>query len=127
MSWRVLVDTSVWIGHFRERSAALVQLLQMDAVLGHPMVLGELACGTPPQRERTLGDLALLAQARQATLAEVLALVERERLYGVGCGLIDLSLLASTRITPGATLWTLDKRLSDLAQRFGVLHQRRVY
>ncbi|OJU92103.1 MAG: VapC toxin family PIN domain ribonuclease [Burkholderiales bacterium 66-5] len=127
MSWRVLVDTSVWVGHFRERSAALVQLLQMDAVLGHPMVLGELACGTPPQRERTLGDLALLAQARQATLAEVLALVERERLYGVGCGLIDLSLLASTRITPGATLWTLDKRLSDLAQRFGVLHQRRVY
>lgn len=126
MSWRVLVDTSVWVGHFRERSAALVQLLQMDAVLGHPMVLGELACGTPPQRERTLGDLALLAQARQATLAEVLALVERERLYGVGCGLIDLSLLASTRITPGATLWTLDKRLSDLAQRFGVLHQPRV-
>lgn len=68
----------------------------------------------------------MLAQARQATLAEVLALVERERLYGVGCGLIDLSLLASTRITPGATLWTLDKRLSDLAQRFGVLHQPRV-
>lgn len=32
-------------------------------------------------------------------------------------------LLASVLITPAAQLWTLDKRLAELAERFGVLHQ----
>lgn len=50
-------------------------------------------------------------------------LIEREELYGLGCGLIDLMLLASTLISPVAELWTLDKRLAALADRFGVLHQ----
>jgi hypothetical protein len=49
-------------------------------------------------------------------------LIEREALYGLGCGLIDLALLASTLITPGAVLWTGDTRLSALATRFGVAH-----
>jgi hypothetical protein len=48
--------------------------------------------------------------------------IERERLFGSGCGLIDLLLLASTLLTPEAELWTLDKRLSALAQHFGVMH-----
>ena len=48
--------------------------------------------------------------------------MERERLYGLGCGLVDITLLASTLITPGARLWTLDKRLAGLAQRFGIAH-----
>lgn len=42
---------------------------------------------------------------------------------GLGCGLVDMSLLASTLITPGAELWTLDKRLAELAGRFGVAHR----
>ena len=48
--------------------------------------------------------------------------VERERLYRLGCGLVDLTLLASTLQTPGARLWTLDKGLARLAGRFGVRH-----
>lgn len=100
----VLVDTSVWVAHFRARQAALVDLLVADRVLMHPLVLGELACGTPPQRQRTLADLALLRPSPQATLDEVRHLIERERLYGLGCGLIDLSLLASTLLAPGARL-----------------------
>lgn len=116
----VLVDTSVWVAHFRARQAALVDLLVADRVLMHPLVLGELACGTPPQRQRTLADLALLRPSPQATLDEVRHLIERERLYGLGCGLIDLSLLASTLLAPGARLWSHDQRLQTLAQRFGV-------
>lgn len=119
----VLVDTSVWVSHFREHNPALADLLALDGVLIHPMVLGELACGTPPDRSRTLADLASLQQAQQASLREVTAFVEQEKLYGLGCGLVDLSLLASTLITPGIEFWTLDKRLSVLAERFGVLHQ----
>jgi hypothetical protein len=36
---------------------------------------------------------------------------------------VDMLLLASTIITPGAQLWSLDKRLSALAERFGVIYQ----
>ncbi|EXI67762.1 MAG: hypothetical protein AW08_01703 [Candidatus Accumulibacter adjunctus] len=49
--------------------------------------------------------------------------IEHERLFGLGCGLVDLLLLASTLMTPGAELWTLDKRLGALANRFGVMHR----
>lgn len=88
----------------------------------HPLVLGELACGTPPKRSQTLTDLQDLQPAQQATIAEAMAFVERERLYGQGCGLVDMLLLTSTLITKGAALWTLDKRLGTLAARFGVAH-----
>lgn len=46
----VLVDTSVWVLHFRQSNQALVKLLEQDAVRMHPLILGELACGTPPER-----------------------------------------------------------------------------
>ncbi|MFN3439742.1 MAG: type II toxin-antitoxin system VapC family toxin [Acidovorax sp.] len=123
MTGRVLVDTSVWVDHFRQRNAPLVALLAQDVVLMHPLVLGELACGTPPSRAQTLADLQRLQATQQATVREVIALVERGRLFGLGCGLVDLSLLASALMTPGATLWTLDRRLAALAERFGIAHR----
>ncbi len=117
----VLVDTSVWSDHFRRPNTVLAGLVVLDEVLTHPLVIGELACGTPPEpRLRTLADMELLLSARQATHDEVRHLIEREQLFGLGCGFVDLSLLASTLITPGAALWTFDKRLSNLASRFGV-------
>lgn len=119
----VLVDTSVWVDHFRRRNEPLVNLLTLDLALTHPMIVAELACGTPPApRARTLTDIAALPQARQANLDEVRDLIEREQLFGLGCGLVDLALLASTMLTPGAQLWTQDKRLVQLAQRFGIAY-----
>jgi len=68
----VLVDTSVWIDHFRSGNAALANLVGSDLALTHPMVIVELACGTPPApREQTLGSLSLLRSCNQATLDEV--------------------------------------------------------
>ena len=124
----VLVDTSVWIAHFRSRNEALVSLLNQDLALTHPMVIGEIACGTPPApRAQTLGDLGMLSMVQQASLRETMAFIEREAIYGMGCGLVDMVLLTSTLITPGARLWTLDKRLADLAERFGVTHRVAVH
>lgn len=120
----VLVDTSVWVNHFRLHNHILVDLLESDLVLAHPMILVELACGTlPAPRNRTLVDLGLLQQTQQANLQEVMELIEREKLYGLGCGLVDMVLLASTLVTADCELWTLDKRLAALAKRFGVLYQ----
>ena len=119
----VLIDSSVWIAHFRNTSEALIGLLEKDLALTHPMVLAELACGTPPApRTQTIKDIAVLRHSQQATLREVMHFIEDEKLYGLGCGLVDMVLLASTLITPSVQLWTLDKRLAALADRFGVAH-----
>jgi len=124
----VLVDTSVWVDHFRRPNAVLVELMVLDQVLTHPFVVGELACGTPPApRLRPLSDMALLLPAHQATPDEVRDFIEREKLFGLGCGLIDLTLLASTLITQGAQLWTLDKRLASLSARYGICFVPRMH
>jgi hypothetical protein len=49
--------------------------------------------------------------------------VDREQLFGFGCGLVDMVLLASALMSPGVSLWTLDKRLATLAKRFDILHR----
>jgi predicted nucleic acid-binding protein len=117
----ILVDTSVWIDHFKRRNSDLVSLLESDRVLIHPFIVGELACGTPPEpRKNTLHALEQLKKSHQSTLNEVLQFIENENLFGMGCGLLDLFLLSSVLITPNAALWTYDKRLSKLAQRFTV-------
>jgi predicted nucleic acid-binding protein len=117
----VLIDTSVWVDHFRNGNAALVALIEADLALNHPMVTAELACGTPPHpRASTLRNIDRLRPCRQATLREVIDFIEREHLYGRGCGVVDMCLLASTMITPDARLWTLDKRLAEIAGAFDV-------
>ena len=117
----VLVDTSVWVSHFRQHNLALVELLQADLVLTHPLIVLELACGTPSApRQRTLAALRLLRQAQQPALQEVADFIEREQLYNQGCGSVDMILLCATLLTPGTTLWTQDKSLQQLAKRFGI-------
>jgi predicted nucleic acid-binding protein len=119
----VLADTSVWVAHFRATSAVLRSLLAMYQVLGHPLIVIELACGTPPApRARTLADLRQLRQATVATTEEILALIEKERLHDSGCGAVDIALLASVLLTPDALLWTLDGNLAALARRLGVAY-----
>lgn len=93
----------------------------MDLVLMHPLVLGELACGSiPSPRSKTLRDLGLLQFSKKASFDEALALIESEKLYGKGCGLVDMYLLASTLISTGAVLWTFDKKLSALASQLEI-------
>ena len=118
---RVLADTSVWVAHFRSTRPVLQSLLAMDQALCHPLIVLELACGTPPTpRERTLGDLKTLQQAVVATTDEILALIEKEQLHDSGCGAVDMALLASVLLTPDTLLWTIDKNLDTLAIRLGV-------
>jgi hypothetical protein len=74
----------------------------------------------PTPRERTLGELKYLQQSVIASTGETLELIERERLQDLGCGAVDLSLLASVLLTPDTFLWTLDKNLDVLAARLGV-------
>lgn len=114
MKW--LVDSSVWIDHLRRRNARLVGLLADEAVLMHPAIVGELACGNLLRRTRVLESLLLLPRAQEAGFEELLAFVEDHRLYGRGIGWVDAQLLASASLS-GARLWTLDKKLARFAEQ----------
>ena len=110
----ILVDTSVWVDHLRAGNRRLQPLLEDGEVLIHPFVVGELVCGTLRNREEVLTLLQALPEAQTAEHDEAMHVVEREQLYGRGIGWIDAHLLASARLS-GATLWTLDRRLSKVA------------
>lgn len=109
----MLVDTSVWIDHLRRGNPRLRLLLDEGAVLTHPFIAGELACGNLRKRSEILRLLALLPQARVAEHAEVLRLLDGRRLHGRGIGWLDAHLLASA-ILSGTPLWTLDRRLAQV-------------
>lgn len=114
----VLVDTSVWVAHFRASHSGVVRLLTEGQVLTHPFVVGELACGNLARRERLLSDLAALPAARRASDEEVMQLVTRRRLWGRGIDWVDAHLLASALLT-GCALWTLDPRFRRVAHEIG--------
>lgn len=112
----ILVDTSIWIDHLRADDSALTRLLETGRVLAHPFVIGELALGHLHQRQPILDALHDLPQATVATDVEVLAFIDRQQLIGLGIGYVeDVHLLASVQLTPGAQLWTRDKRLHAVA------------
>jgi len=120
----VLVDTSVWVNHFKSGNQGLVALLEQDRVHTHPMIVAELACGTPPEpRTHTLDAISQLKSVQQISLNELMDFIEREKLYGLGCGVIDLMLLGSTLLTTGLNIWTLDKRMAALADRFSISYE----
>jgi hypothetical protein len=92
-------------------------------VLAHPFVIGELALGTLRDPENVLGFLGKLPRALKAEDAEVLQLIHARNLAGLGIGYVDTHLLASTLLTPSASLWTLDKRLASVASRLSLALQ----
>ncbi len=116
----ILADTSVWVDYLRTGDHRLAELLERSHVLMHPFVLGELALGSLRQRDVVLGSMQDLPQAVVATDKEVLAFIEHRSLFGVGIGYIDAHLLASVRLTVGASLWTRDKRLLAIAEKLAL-------
>lgn len=119
----ILADTSIWIDHLRSGDANLSRLLDNSAVLAHPWVTGELALGNLHRRGEVIGSLRGPPQATLATHEEVLSMIEQAALYGAGIGYVDAHLLAATRLTPDTTLWTRDKRLSEVTARLGMALQ----
>jgi predicted nucleic acid-binding protein len=111
----ILVDSSVWVDHLRQRDHRLVTLLETSQVLAHPFVVGELAFGSLKNRESILTSLKGLPQAAMATDEEVMHFIESNALWGAGIGYIDAHLLAAVRLNAGSQLWTRDKRLGAIA------------
>ncbi len=98
----------------------MAALLEAEEVVMHPYVLGEIALGSLRNRAAILEDLQALPAAAVAADEEVLALIERHRLFATGIGLVDAHLLASTLLTPKTKLWTRDRRLKEAAERLAI-------
>jgi predicted nucleic acid-binding protein len=117
----ILVDTSVWIDHLHATESSLVAALESWDVCAHPMVIGELALGSPwRRRSEFLATLADLPRVNVASHAEILHLIEARRLHGRGLSLVDAHLLGALLTAPGVRLWTRDKRLRSAAGGLGI-------
>lgn len=93
----------------------VTSLLEANEVLCHPFVIGELAVGRLKDRRGVIRDQQRLPPAVQARDPEALAFIDRAALHGRGLSYIDIHLLTSARLTPGATLWTRGRRLHAAA------------
>ena len=115
----ILIDTSVWIDHFRRENMRLVQLLEAKQVLCHHFIVGELASGHLRNRGEIIALLEKLPSASAATHQEAMAFLEARRLSGRGIGYVDLHLLASAALDR-VPLWALDKTLMRVAASLGL-------
>jgi predicted nucleic acid-binding protein len=116
----ILVDTSVWVDHLQRGNNSLAEHLLAGLICTHPYVVGELALGNLKQRATVMEAVQNLPALVTATDVEVLAFIDTHVLHGTGVGYVDVHLLAAVLLTPGSTLWTLDKRLHEAATRIGV-------
>lgn len=123
----VLVDSSIWVGHFKQRNEHLVDLLETGLVVCHPYVVAEVACGTPPARKAIIGMLGTLESVPVATQEELLTVLEARRLFGRGCGFVDLSLLASALLGENTCIWTVDRRLEHIATELHKAYRRQLH
>lgn len=116
----ILVDTSVWIDHFRKSEPILADLAAKLRLATHSVVIGELACGSLRDRHRVLADLKRLPRAPEIGLDSVLDLLDRHALWGLGLSWPDACLLVAC-VDSGMRVWTRDKALRVAAGRLGVL------
>jgi hypothetical protein len=90
----------------------------------HPFVLGELACGRMRNRGEVLRLLRSLPPAPVASEEEALRCIDDLKLMGRGIGYVDVHLLASTALAGDLTLWSRDRRLTEVASDLGLAFTR---
>lgn len=118
----ILADTSIWIDLFRTGrfKAELGNLMSNDQLCIHPFVIAELACGSLPERQKTLTYLDQLTALPVMRLDDVRRMIEARGLWVKGIGLTDAELIASCLAMPGTRIWTTDKPLGRITESLGI-------
>jgi len=119
----ILADTSVWIKHLSTPNHPLATELIKNNISIHTIVVGELACGSVIHRADTLADLNDLPHVIGVQHTDVMHFIEHQQLYSRRVGYSDFHLLAAIKLGQAQSLWTLDKRLNQLAAELGVAYQ----
>jgi predicted nucleic acid-binding protein len=100
--------------------AEMGNLITNDQLCIRPFVVAELACGTLPDRRKTLAYLDQLAALPILRLADVRFMIEARGLWSEGIGLTDVQLIASCLATPGTQIWTIDRTLGRVTESLGI-------
>jgi hypothetical protein len=119
---KLLADSSVWIDHLHQADDQLSHALGAKQIYVHQAVIGELACGTLARRAEVLTRLMRLSELPDATFGELLALIDRRKLWGRGLSWVDVQLLGAVLLA-GARLWTHDRPLHNVARELGVAYE----
>jgi predicted nucleic acid-binding protein len=116
----ILVDSSVWIDHRRAGNGQLRRLVDAGRVLTHFFIIGEVALGSIKQRDIVPVALSDLPRPQVSTDSEVLGFIERQNLFGRGIGCVDAHLLAAARLTAGAGIWKIVRKLHQVCVDLGL-------
>lgn len=117
----ILVDTSVWVDHFRQADARVALLAANLELVQHPYVTGELAMGNLHEWRQTVDRLRSLPQVDVAPQENLLDFIECNELAGSGIGFVDAHLLLSCDLSR-LKLWTRDSRLAREADRLALAY-----
>lgn len=115
----ILVDTSIWIDHFRQSDGELRKIIEEDRLLCHPAIIGELALGSLRHSDDVIIFLTAQREVSVATHQEVMMMIDRYSIFSMGIGYTDAHLLASILLDQRSSLWTRDKRLQAAATKAG--------
>lgn len=121
----ILVDTSVWIDHLRGYEPELAYALDSDNVVMHTLVIGELVCGYVPNRFQQLAAWNRIPRVKELPNDDVLSQIESRKFMETGIGFVDAHVLCACLDSKGTLLWSRDKKLRKLAQKFGVAYSER--
>lgn len=116
----IIIDTSVWVDHFRRAEPELAALIAAGDIALHPFTFGELLLGGLPAASAVAQTLLELAPAPLASPMEAAFFLSNAKLAGTGIGYVDTHLLMSAHLMPQGQVMTRDKRLGRQAERLGV-------
>ncbi len=116
---KTIVDSSVWIDYFRGGAEELDVLLSQKNVLTHSAVIGELSCGNIPKRNEFLGNIKTMPKVKEASVDEILNLIEDKKLYGKGLSITDVQILASALLSDAGVL-TRDRAMLSAIKSLGL-------
>lgn len=83
----LILDTSVWIDHFKKGNKKITHLLKTEEILIHPFILGELSLGQFEQKTRfkILDMLNLMLKTEVDTHEQIIHFVEKNKLFTQAC------------------------------------------
>lgn len=119
----ILADTNIWCKYFRYGNPLLSKIIEHDSLVIHPTVIGELSVGNLANREQLITDLHAFTMLRSASNEETHYMLREHQLWGHGIQWNDLLILASVVASPGTLLWTNDRRLAAIAEKFSVCYK----
>lgn len=115
----IFVDTSIWVDHIRQPLPDLLDLMRSRRCVLHPYVLAEIALGNLRDWSRRVAQLRALPSFEPLSNGDLLALIEEGELQGSGLGFVDAHLVGACRSSPGARIWSRDKKLAHIAASLG--------